>query len=79
MAPVKAFRLGQLRMIKTQDYQRRMASLARAEAGRIPARLPDGFSLIALARRCAALPDKPGAVDPVAASVPDARPMMFRS
>jgi hypothetical protein len=56
-----------------------MASLARAEAGRFQTRAPLGFSAVALARRCASSPDRPGAVDPVAASRPDAAPMMLRA
>nr|WP_294168736.1 hypothetical protein [uncultured Sphingomonas sp.] len=66
-------------MISTQDYRRRMASLARAEAGRSPTRVVQGFSAIALARRCASRPDRPGAVDPVAASRPDAVPLLLRA
>lgn len=55
-------------MISTQDYRRRMAALARAEAvrggdGRPLSRLAE----VALARRCAERPAGPG-VDPVAAS-----------
>lgn len=71
---------GQLTVISTQDYSRRMASLARAEAGRFQTRAPLSFSAIALARRCStSRPDCPGAVDPVAASRPDAAPMMLRA
>ena len=61
-------------MISKQDYRRRMTSLARAEAGRLPVQRPQGFAGIALARRCVSRPDRPGAVDPVSASLPDAVP-----
>jgi hypothetical protein len=70
---------GPLDMISTQDYRRRLASLARAEAGRSPSRAPQGFSAVAFARRCASRPDLPGAVDPVAASRPDPVPLMLRA
>jgi len=55
-------------MISTQDYRRRMAALARAEAVRGQAGAPvSRFSEVALARRCAAAADCSG-VDPVIAS-----------
>ena len=66
-------------MISTQDYRRRLTSLARAEAGRCADRALPRFAAVALARRCVSRPDRPGAVDPVAASRPDAAPMMLRA
>jgi hypothetical protein len=68
-------------MFATQEYQRRLASLMRAEAGRagVPVRTP--FATVALARRLSAIRsrDVAGAVDPVTASVPDSRPLLLRS
>jgi hypothetical protein len=66
-------------MISMQDYRRRMESLVRAEAGRLPVQGSQGFAAVAFARRCAGRPDRPGAVDPVAASRPDALPLMLRA
>jgi len=55
-------------MISAQDYCRRMAALARAEAVRSGTGVPvSRFSEVALARRCAAEPAVAG-VDPVIAS-----------
>ncbi len=65
-------------MFATPEFNRRMASLQRAEAGRsgVPVRSP--LAKVALARRLSArAADLPGAVDPVAASVPDCRPLFF--
>jgi len=55
-------------MINAQDYSRRMAALARAEAvrGHDGGPLPR-FSQVAMARRCVADPARAG-VDPVVAS-----------
>ena len=67
-------------MFGASDYQRRLAALNRAEAGRtgVPVRAP--LAKVAMARRYASLrPEVPGAVDPVAASVPDRQPLFFRS
>lgn len=67
-------------MFGASDYQRRLAALMRAEAGRtgVPVRTP--FAKVAMARRYAARnEDVPGAVDPIAASVPDAEPLLLRS
>ena len=61
------------------DHQRRMASLARAEAGR-SGTIPESFASIALARRMSALLDKRcGGVDPVAASVSASKPWLLRA
>jgi hypothetical protein len=61
------------------DHQRRMASLARAEAGRTGT-VPSSFSSIALARRMSALLDqRGGGVDPVAASAPASEPWLLRA
>ena len=55
-------------MISTQDYRRRMAALARAEAVRGLEGAPvSRFAEVSLARRCAAAPSRSG-VDPVIAS-----------
>lgn len=55
-------------MISAQDYRRRMAALARAEAVRGGNGEPvSRFSEVALARRCSAEPVVAG-VDPVIAS-----------
>jgi hypothetical protein len=63
----------------TQDYQRRMESLTRAEIGRT-GRVPVSFASLALARRMVnPTPDCPGAVDPITASVPDAKPWLLRA
>jgi len=58
-------------MISAQDYRRRMAALARAEAVRGTAGRPlPRFAEVSLARRCAAAPPGTG-VDPVAVSKAD--------
>ncbi len=67
-------------MFATPELDRRLASLMRAEAGRsgVPVRAP--LARVALARRMTARTrDLPGAVDPVAASVPPCRPLFFSS
>jgi len=67
-------------MFATPDYQRRLASLQRAESDRtgVPSRIP--LAKVAMARRFhSPRPDVPGAVDPIAASIPDARPLLLRS
>lgn len=71
---------GKAQMFKSPDYDRRLASLMRAEAcrGGIPVRAP--LAKVALARRLSARrADVPGAVDPIAASVPDRSPLLLRS
>ncbi len=61
------------------DYQRRMASLVRAEAGRT-GKVPTSFASIAMARRLArSLEQQQGGVDPVAASVPAPSPWLLRA
>ena len=61
------------------DHQRRMASLARAEAGRSGPG-SSKFSSIALARRMSSMLDKRGGgVDPIAASAPAAEPWLLRA
>ena len=66
-------------MIAISEYQRRMASLARAEAGRGGIRPVSSLASVALARRLEPHPrDRAGAVDPVAASIPDATPLLLR-
>ena len=58
-------------MISAQDYRRRMAALARAEAVRGSNGAPlSRLAEVSLARRCAAAPMAAG-VDPVAASRSD--------
>ncbi|URD60459.1 hypothetical protein M8312_11795 [Sphingomonas sp. KRR8] len=58
-------------MISAQDYRRRMAALARAEAVRGAGGAPlSRFAEVSLARRCTAVPAA-GGVDPVAASHSD--------
>lgn len=67
-------------MFATPEFERRLASLRRAEADRtgVPSRAP--FAKVAMARRYAArLAEPVNAVDPVAASIPDAQPMLLRS
>jgi hypothetical protein len=64
-------------MISTQDFRRRMASLARAEADRSGECALPSFAAVAFARRCMSRPDAPGAVDPVAASRPDPKPFLL--
>jgi hypothetical protein len=67
-------------MFAAPEYHRRLASLKRAEADRtgVPTRAP--FAKVAMARRFAGpRTEVPGAVDPVAASIPDARPLLLRS
>jgi hypothetical protein len=60
------------------DYQRRLASLERAEATRCGT-VPPSFAAIAMARRLGRpRTDKPGAVDPVRASRPDASPFLLQ-
>lgn len=66
-------------MIVHAEYQRRMASLARAEAGRSGLSPLSPLASVSLARRLEARRnDKVGAVDPVKASVPDAMPLLLR-
>ncbi|MFC7535958.1 hypothetical protein ACFQPG_01090 [Sphingomonas sp. GCM10030256] len=61
------------------EYQRRLQSLARAEAGRSGPVAISGIASVALARRMQ-VPrcERLGAVDPVAASRPDPRPLLLR-
>lgn len=61
------------------QYQRRMASFVRAEAGRT-GKVSESFASIALARRLAReLGRKPGGVDPIAASAPAPTPWLLRA
>ena len=72
-------------MTHDQDYFRRRAAEARAAASHkgdpesveVAGHLALAYAALAR-RRAAPRPDPPGAVDPVAASVPDAVPMMLR-
>ena len=60
------------------EYQRRMASLVRAEAGRT-GKVPASFATISMARRLvSAAPARVGGVDPVAASAPSPTPWLLR-
>ena len=61
------------------EYQRRMASLVRAEAGRT-GKVPVSFATVSMARRLSrkAAPSK-GGVDPIAASAPAATPWLLRA
>ena len=61
------------------EYQRRLTSLARAEADRSGEGSISTFAAVALARRLQChRPDTAGAVDPIAASTPDAKPLLLR-
>ncbi|HVF84307.1 MAG TPA: hypothetical protein VM913_09085 [Sphingomicrobium sp.] len=63
----------------TPEYQRRFASLARAEAGR-SGKVPVSFATIALARRLAGQAGaQRGGVDPISASATSARPWLLRA
>jgi hypothetical protein len=72
-------------MIANRDIQRRMAAFARAEATRPQSNQPAPSVAIdrsrfyaAMARRVPVRPDRPGAVDPVAASRTGSEPFLLR-
>lgn len=65
-------------MFAPTDYQRRMASLHRAEVLRCGS-VPASFAKVAMARRLRQQrAETPGAVDPVAASRADGSPFLLR-
>ena len=73
-------------MAHDPDYFRQRAAEARCAAFRkddvegveVAGHLALAYAALARRRRLAATPEVSGAVDPVAASVPDAEPLMLR-